>query len=379
MNSNEIFIKKAILKHGLIYDYSNINYVDCKTKIKIICLAHGEFEMSPNNHLTGQGCKICGHIKTANSRRVNIDSFINKANKVHNNKYDYSKSIYGSTNKHKIDIVCKTHGVFKQSPDNHLAGSGCPKCSGHICSLTIDQFIVKANKIHKNKFNYDYVLFKKEKDLIKIQCPIHGFFTQRCNHHLTGNGCPKCSKKHKYSDSEFKEIANEIHEYKYDYSNSIYINSKTKISIICALHGVFTQTPSSHLSGKGCPTCCESKGEKEIRTFLKKHKITFNYQHKFKDCINSKSKRNLVFDFFVESKGVCIEFNGKQHYEPVSYFGGKNNFLKQKNRDKLKKNYCIKNKIKLITIKYSDDVQKTLRLHLLDTMACSDQKATDFS
>lgn len=309
MNLNKTFIEKAKLKHGLTYDYSKVDYINCKTKVKIICLTHGEFEISPNNHLTGQGCKICGHIKTANSRRIGIDSFVKRANKIHNNKFDYSESVYGPTNKHKINIICKIHGIFKQSPDNHLAGNGCPKCSGHICALTIDQFVLQANKIHNKKFNYDHVLFKKEKDLIKIQCPIHGFFKQRCDHHLSGSGCPKCSKKHKHSNSEFKEIANEIHEYKYDYSNLIYINSKTKISIICPLHGTFEQTPSSHLSGKGCPVCCESKGEKVIRMFLKKHKIPFSYQHKFKDCVNSKSNKNLVFDFFIETKRACVEFN----------------------------------------------------------------------
>lgn len=130
MTKNE-FIAKARLKHGNKYDYSKIKYVDYKTKVCIVCheidpitgKEHGEFWQTPNRHLTGRGCQACGGTK-----KLNNEIFIEKAKKVHGDKYDYSKVKYinGDT---KVCIICPEHGEFWQSPWHHISGNGCPKCS----------------------------------------------------------------------------------------------------------------------------------------------------------------------------------------------------------------------------------------------------------
>lgn len=96
--------------------------------------------------------------------------------------------------------------------------------------------------------------------------------------------------------------------------------------------------------GRGCPICRESKGEIAIRRFLTKNKIEFIPQKKFKDCFYI---RNLPFDFYLPNYNVCIEFNGRQHYEPVIAFGGESEFNEIKKRDLVKKEFCYNNKIKL--------------------------------
>ena len=124
---------------------------------------------------------------------------------------------------------------------------------------------------------------------------------------------------------------------------------------MCPLHGIFNQVASNHLTGQGCPICKESKGEKEIREFLTTNNVKFNHQHKFKDC---KNILPLPFDFYLPEHNTCIEFNGRQHYEPIDYFGGVNGFKSTQFRDKIKYDYCKNNKITLFIIKDSFDKEK---------------------
>jgi len=120
-NTNK-FINKAKKIHGDKYDYSQVNYVNNKIKIKIICPTHGAFEQTPNDHLTGYGCPDCG-----GSKRLTTDKFINKAKEIHADRYDYSLCDYKTT-KTKVKLICPTHGVFEITPNNHLNGKGCRQC-----------------------------------------------------------------------------------------------------------------------------------------------------------------------------------------------------------------------------------------------------------
>jgi Fe2+ or Zn2+ uptake regulation protein len=184
------FIEKAKKIHGKKYNYFKVNYINAKTKIKIVCPIHREFDITPNNHLTGNGCKLCGIKRRTSKISGNILDFIKKAKKVHKNKYDYSKSIYKNSNT-KIKIICANHGEFNQFPNHHLNGSGCPKCANNI-NLTLNEFIEKSKLIHNNKYDYSKVKYKNHGSLIVIICPNHGEFIQSANAHLSGKGCSKC-------------------------------------------------------------------------------------------------------------------------------------------------------------------------------------------
>lgn len=121
--STESFIDEAIKKHGDKYDYTKVEYVDCKTKVEIICPIHGSFWQTPNMHLSkGRGCPMCG-----GTMKLNDETFKERAFLVHGNKYDYRKVEYVN-NKTKVVIICPEHGEFLQTPNSHLKGEGCPIC-----------------------------------------------------------------------------------------------------------------------------------------------------------------------------------------------------------------------------------------------------------
>lgn len=127
----DVFIQKSKKIHGERYDYSNVKYVNNRLNVKIICQKHGEFFQTPSNHLQNHGCPKCKSETSAIRQRKLPDKFISDARKIHGNLYDYSKIIYKNSHT-KIDIICKIHRNFKQTPGNHLSGYGCPLCFGNI-------------------------------------------------------------------------------------------------------------------------------------------------------------------------------------------------------------------------------------------------------
>ncbi len=184
--NKNVFVSEAKLIHGDKYDYSLVDYVNAKTKVKIICKTHGVFEQTPTNHLNGQTCGKCNGLnKTTNE-------FIKQAKLIHNNNYDYSLVDYYDT-KTKVKIICNSHGMFEQTPNQHLTlKQGCPKCVGK--NKTTNEFINEAKLKHGDKYNYTKTIYKKSKIKIDIICPNHGLFKQTPNMHLKGQGCPICKE-----------------------------------------------------------------------------------------------------------------------------------------------------------------------------------------
>lgn len=186
------------------------------------------------------------------------EEFIEKARKVHGDKYDYSKVEY-INNSTKVCICCPEHGEFFPTPNNHLRGSGCPKCglirNAHKRIHSKELFVQKSKKQHGKKYDYSKVVYTHNRTKVCIICPIHGEFWQTPHDHCGGAGCPMCNKSNKLTTETFISKAKEKHGDKYDYSNVEYINSSTKIDVICPIHGVFKIAPAEHLQGKGCAIC----------------------------------------------------------------------------------------------------------------------------
>ena len=134
------------------------------------------------------------------------------------------------------------------------------------------------------------------------------------------------------------------------------------IKIICKDHGIFEQVPTSHLRGDGCLKCNKSKGNNRILEYLNENNIEFIEEKTLTDCVN---KKKLPFDFYLPHKNILIEFDGKQHYEPIEYFGGINSLKSQIKRDLIKREYCENNNILLIIIRYDDDIYNILDNYFL--------------
>ena len=197
--TTEEFIEKAKEIHGDKYDYSKVEYKGAHTKVCIICPEHGEFWQAANSHINlKEGCPKCGRI-ISNSKQHKLGNFafIEKARKVHGDKYDYSKVEY-INNKTPVCIICPIHGEFWQVVSEHLKGCNCPKCAINNMinklSLSITHFIERAKQIHGEIYDYSKAEYKSVRDKVCIICPEHGEFWQVANDHLRGCGCPKCRR-----------------------------------------------------------------------------------------------------------------------------------------------------------------------------------------
>ena len=350
------FIEKSSAIHNNKYDYSLVNYVNNKTKVKIICKDHGIFEQIPNNHLSGSICRKCSYEKNAKNSKKSLNDFIINSNDIHHNKYDYSLVDY-INNKTKVKIICKNHGIFEQRPDCHLH-QGCPKCTGNV-KLTNIEFISLSNKKHQNKYDYSLTDYRNNRTKVKIICKKHGIFEQRPKDHMKGVGCWKCKENFPKTLEDFIIKSKHIHKEKYDYSKSIYKSSLSKLIIICKNHGEFYQTPNKHITLKqGCPRCKKSKGVNEICDILQKFNIQFETEKTLKGCI---SKNSLYFDIFIPKNNVFIEYDGEQHFIPIKKWGGEENLKGIKERDQIKNKFCFDRNIKLFRISYKDVIEEKVK------------------
>jgi very-short-patch-repair endonuclease len=337
--------------HGDKYDYSMVKDIkNNRTKLDIICHEHDytfKFTQKYFNHINRrQGCPLC-----AGKYSYDYKEFINRANKIHNFKYDYShlQEDY-KDNKTKVRIVCKEHGTFIQSPNSHLRGDGCNSCVRRDFS-TVESFINESNKVHNSKYDYSKVSLVSIKSDVIIICPDHGDYTQNAYVHLTGSGCRKCSECEKYTQKSVIDKFKEIHGDKYDYSLVNFKSIREKVEIICKKHGSFLQDPFSHYQNQGCPKCRSSKGEERIIKCLVDNKIQFEYQKKFEGL---KNKNYLPIDFYLPDYNLCIEYDGKQHFEMVEAWGGLESFEILKENDSKKDFFCQSEKKNLLRIPYYD-------------------------
>ena len=364
-SNTEEFIIKSRKIHGDEYDYGQTKYETVRQPVTISCTIHGNFQQTPVSHLNGAGCPECAIQKIKDSQRFTTNDFIRMSKDIHGDYYDYSNVDYVNTET-KVPIVCPVHGVFLMTPKHHInREQGCPECGkikigDTFRSNTLD-FIKKSREEHGDKYDYSFVDYKKNNLPVKIVCPIHGEFEQLPQYHLVGSGCPDCGKEsvlqaRTYDNDDFIRKSKETHGEKYDYSLVNYTVSTDNVSIICPKHGVFSQQAGSHMRGAGCPSCQESRGELYVSNILQDVNIDFLRQHKFNDCKGDKGKkycRRLPFDFYLPQYNAMIEYDGRQHFEPIKKFGGLEGFNKLKRNDQIKNLYCEKNNIKMIRIPYT--------------------------
>ena len=201
------------------------------------------------------------------------ETFIEKSVKKFNNRYDYSLVDYINI-KTKIILKCNKHGlIFSYCPKTHLDGisGGCLECiKDHKAVVakqstsTLSDFISKAEKVHKNLYEYSKFTYTSAKIKSTVVCKIHGDFEINPNNHLNGKGCNKCSKitggksKTNTAASVFILKAKNRHQNIYTYQNFKYIKAKIRSNITCKIHGDFLCSPDNHLRGKGCPACAKT-------------------------------------------------------------------------------------------------------------------------
>lgn len=294
--SQEDFINRSKSIHGDKYDYSKSIYTKTTDKIIITCPIHGDFITTPVVHWTGSICPIC--------RESN--KFINIVSEIHNNYYNYSKTIY-KTRKDIIIVTCPIHGDFKIKAINHQNGAKCPDC---IKSEKLINFINKSKLLYHNKYDYSEVNYIDSRSKIKLKCnDCNTLFEQTPSKHLQNIGCPTCSR----------------------------LNNQNKIDW------------NKYIS----------KGEQLILDWFKSSNLIFSYQYLIYMNEIIRKTNKIFVDFYIFYKGIhyFIEYNGKQHYNYIPHFhpNGLSDFNIQLKRDEILDNYCnnIANS-KLIKFTYND-------------------------
>jgi hypothetical protein len=347
-------------------------------------------------------------------KKLTTYEFIHKVKSIHGDRYDYSMTNYIDS-RTMVDLLCKEHGLFQQKASNHLKGQNCPVCMGKGKGNT-ERFIVAARQKYGDLYDYSMVKYIDNKTKVNIICNIHGVFNQRPKRHLCGDGCPMCNGGVKLDGIEFIKRAEKIHGHRYNYSLVKYINSKSKVEIICAKHGIFNMKPNSHLIGQGCSICGIEKNTSNTELFITKSNVIHHNQYDYslveykhnnvkvkiicsehgvfeqkpnshlngrgcskckikskgelfisnwlnqnnvsfeiqKSFPDCKNKLPLKYDFFIDNKNMLIEYDGEPHFREVEYLGGKIGFELRKNNDKIKTEYAVNNNIKLLRIPYTE-------------------------
>ena len=312
------------------------------------CEKHGYIKITPKyifryNH----PCRQCS-IELI--RKQHLENLLKKAIKIHGNKYDYNRVVFINQSS-PVEIICPKHGSFFQTLNAHVsAKAGCKQCAIENDRWTINDFLIKAKKVHGDLYDYSKVQSVMSTGYVTIICKEHGEFSQRANSHTAGNGCMKCFLQYKLrsNTNDFVEKAKSKHGSKYDYSKVSYVTNRTKVEIICPKHGSFFQTPFSHLINfNSCPKCRESNGERTLSTMLEKLNIEHVQEYRIKGY-------KFSYDFYVESLDTLIEFHGIQHYKSVEAFGGLNNLKATKKRDKAKIQLAKEQNLNLIVLNYND-------------------------
>ena len=155
--------------------------------------------MTPHDLMRGKGCPVCGTEQGHLSKRLERDEVLKRAEELHGGKYLYDRFVYTRMCDKGI-ITCPIHGDFKQTMRKHLSGSGCPKCgyerNADTFRIPIDKVIEKCEKVHNGKYQYlkDFDYFNN-KTRLHIVCPIHGEFWQEAIAHFHGQGCPECGRE----------------------------------------------------------------------------------------------------------------------------------------------------------------------------------------
>jgi hypothetical protein len=319
----ETMVQKAIAVHGDRFDYSQVDYVDAKTPVTIICKVHGAFSQLMYGHIKSSGCSKCARENCKRVQPISTEEFIKRVTKKHGDRYDYSNVVYVDANT-PVKIICKTHGVFSQRPSNHTKGAGCSECAKEGSrigagieppnKLSHEDFIARSKEVHGDRYDYSKVDYKHTQANVIIICPDHGEFSQRANAHIRGKGCAACSMSlQTIACEEFIRRSQLTHGDRYDYSKVDYVAIGQQITIICKIHGEFNQTASAHSSGSNCPKCALASRTMSQGEFIKRATAQHGELYDYSKSVVIKATAKVII--------VC-KVHGEFEQMPASHIAG---------------------------------------------------------
>lgn len=346
-------------------------YINAKTPISHRCLIHDIFwDISPTNALQGYGCQECKKVKISQKNRKTHQEYINEVNIINSNINVIGQYIDVNT---PITHYCKKHDMFwDTTPAVILQGCGCPLCWREKLSMgklkDHDEYVAKVAKINPNIEVVERYINARTKILHRCKIDGYEWYTYPYST-LSGYGCPKCAGNIKKTHNKYVE---EVAKVNPDIEViGEYMGAHIPILHKCKIHQYeWNATPNSILAGYSCPQCHETVGERRVRQWLEFNNFIYEYQKPFSDCIDQKV---LPFDFYIPQYNLCVEYDGKQHFEPIDFANkGKEWALQQyktrKRHDEIKTQYCKNNNIRLLRIPYFKNVEEELEkffIHLI--------------
>ena len=297
-----------------------------------------------------------------------LTEFLQRAHKVHGNRYQYDVSSYQNVQT-KMTIICPVHGSFRQIPYAHLNGHRCNRCGTEIAqekqTLSESEVTERLTQVHGQRLRI-VGEYKKLNALTKVLCTVCGLWRKtRLADLLKGDGIAcKCSKCYRRNTELFVAEAIETHGAdRYDYTATQFVTVKTPTLIHCNSCGTeFTQTPELHLMGCGCPACAQPKGERDVAQWLDDNGFEYEIQKKFDTC---RHYRLLAFDFYIPPLRTLVEYDGAQHFRAVDWFGGEKAFQCTQKRDAIKNQWAAEHGYTLIRIRYDESIAEALADSLL--------------
>lgn len=368
--TTDSFIERCKKLHGENYDYSKIVYINLVTEIKMVCSIHGEFITTPKNVLRNKiACPKCSKIYYHRKKiKKNKDIFISKAKEKFGDTFNLDNINYKGID-FPINIICKKHGEVRVIPSNFLNSSyGCPKCGNEQIYIkktgSFEDFVIKANKIHNNKYTYKQKgEYKNVFSKIIICCAEHGETVLKAEYHLYNKTiCSRCGieKRSKKRSLDFEKWKNRL---LFDHATKIeildpenYKNGNSSLLLKCNNCNYIFKKRLRDISKKQHHICFNCYIQQDSSLFEIMLKQIFNkYMLKYteqKSFLELKHINKLKIDFYLLEYNIAVECQGRQHYKPSKFFGGEKQFLEQINRDQIKRDYCVENEIFLIEIPY---------------------------
>ena len=381
------FIKRAKAIRGNTYDYSDVRYINSHMKVKIKCKKHGVFEQMAGNHINPRikaGCPYCAGKALFHGENDLASQFPDIA-KYFDEELNLclpDKIFAKSNKKYWWDCDNGLKHKYQMKPLNKVKrNQGCPICSGQLLLRGFNDLKTKfpdiasewdctANKNMPSDYTYGsgYKAWWKCNECGEsYQSPI--------NIHIRGHKCPYCSGQKVLTGKNdlmtlFSNIAAEYSNDNELPVNQISAHTHKKVKWACPNCGQeYFASPHHRTSSDKteCPYCKkQSKGEREIKKILNEYNVRYKEQESFDD-LRGKSGRPLRYDFTIYKNGKwigTIEFNGKQHYKPISVFGGQKQFDVQKQYDLMKIQYCLEHRVPILIVQYEQSGMTTKEMIL---------------
>lgn len=311
--------------------------------------------------MSGTGCRIC-----ANNTKHDTKWYEDQVEKLTHGEYIVVGKY--SNNHTPVDmyhVVC--HKKISPTPKDFIyKGVRCERCAGnHV--YTYEEILEELNERGFTALfaKCDYTTTNGTYRIMHNKCKYYRDVNLE-SVLRNPNMCPMCSGKLPVDFEEFKRRVHSVFGDRYTYISG-FVDTQKKVKMYCnKCKHPFRTHPYNLFNGHGCYSCSSSTGEKLVRTCCDELNITYVSQKTFKDC---RDRYVLPFDFYLPDYNLCIEYDGKQHYEPRKHFGGVEGFERRKYHDQLKNDYCKQHHINLLRIPYKYRTYKQIKGKILEYLS----------